>query len=359
MSLPKSQSVRWPPPRRRDRADLAIHHRQARRRLVFGRLRRLPGQEGREASARGTPGAVVRTEWRRRTSGSAAPSNWMRRSSPTPHLVIHHDEDAVVYLNGERIAGSRDTSGLLHRTARSGSPPSASPGAQHLAVSLSPDQRRAVHRRGAGRRRAPRRRGPCRWRVLDQIEASAGGDALAGLRARFDRLGSGGAASGGIGPSCIWTPPRCAARSVCCPHREMLRRVVFAKHFNMGGSHYAYTEGQSDAQHERHFYPGSALCLMELDGPFATIRTLIDDPDGVIRNPDVSYDGSRILFAWKKSDREDDYHLVRNGRGDRPGPPAHVRIGLSPTTKASTCPTATSCSTRPAACRRWTAGGPR
>ena len=39
------------------------------------------------------------------------------------------------------------------------------------------------------------------------------------------------------------------------------------------------------------------------------VSTLIDDPDGVIRDPAVSYDGKRILFAWKKSDREDDFHL--------------------------------------------------
>jgi len=35
-------------------------------------------------------------------------------------------------------------------------------------------------------------------------------------------------------------------------------RIVFTKHHNLGGSHYAYTEGQSDAQAERHFRPGSA-----------------------------------------------------------------------------------------------------
>jgi Tol biopolymer transport system component len=29
----------------------------------------------------------------------------------------------------------------------------------------------------------------------------------------------------------------------------------------------------------------------------------------VIRDPDVSWDGRRVLFAWKKSDREDDYDL--------------------------------------------------
>ena len=39
------------------------------------------------------------------------------------------------------------------------------------------------------------------------------------------------------------------------------------------------------------------------------IRTLLDDSSGVIRDPDVSYAGDRVLFAWKKSDRLDDYHL--------------------------------------------------
>ena len=87
------------------------------------------------------------------------------------------------------------------------------------------------------------------------------------------------------------------------------KKIVFVKHFNMGGSHYAYTEGLSDAQAERNFKAGSALCLLDLSGPEPVVETLIDDPKGVIRDPDVSYDGKRILFAWKKSDREDDYHL--------------------------------------------------
>ena len=42
--------------------------------------------------------------------------------------------------------------------------------------------------------------------------------------------------------------------------------MVFTKHYDLGGSHYAYTEGQSDAQNERHFVPGGRLCLLELDG---------------------------------------------------------------------------------------------
>ena len=94
------------------------------------------------------------------------------------------------------------------------------------------------------------------------------------------------------------------------PHRDLLARVVFAKHYEMGGSHYAYTEGLSDAQHEHHFVPGSTLGLLELgDGVYPKYSVLLDDPKGVLRDPDISHDGKRILFAWKKSANEDDYHL--------------------------------------------------
>lgn len=55
--------------------------------------------------AEGTPGAVVRTPWK-------TADIWLRRSFDLPslpqqgevQLLIHHDEDADVFLNGERVA---------------------------------------------------------------------------------------------------------------------------------------------------------------------------------------------------------------------------------------------------------------
>lgn len=98
--------------------------------------------------------------------------------------------------------------------------------------------------------------------------------------------------------------------------RDRLRRLaaetprfIFTKHYTLGGSHYAYTEGLSNAHNERHFIPPAALCLAQWDGRQYQVETLLDSPEGAIRDPDVSYDGQRVLFAWKKSDRQDDYHL--------------------------------------------------
>jgi hypothetical protein len=56
---------------------------------------------------RGTPGAFVRTEWN-------SPDIWIRRTFElpesalvNPRIIMHHDEDAEVYINGKLVASPR------------------------------------------------------------------------------------------------------------------------------------------------------------------------------------------------------------------------------------------------------------
>ena len=92
--------------------------------------------------------------------------------------------------------------------------------------------------------------------------------------------------------------------------------IVFTKHFSLGGSHYAYTEDLSDSAYpEREksnpdYRMGASLCLLHLntDGT-ARVETLYEAPNGVIRDPDVSYDGKRVLFSCRTSNHDDDFHL--------------------------------------------------
>ena len=141
-------------------------------------------------------------------------------------------------------------------------------------------------------------------RVLDEL-----GPAGADLRHAYDTL----RAAGRPGRDPAWKGLYLRA----CEERRALRlapllaqgtRFVFNQYRHIPGS-WKYTEGLSDAQAYRFFSPGSSLNLLELVGAYGTVAPLLEDPGGVIRNPDVSFDGTRVLFAWKKSDREDDYHL--------------------------------------------------
>jgi hypothetical protein len=86
-------------------------------------------------------------------------------------------------------------------------------------------------------------------------------------------------------------------------------RIAFVKRQHIRPSFFGYTEGQSDAQAERHFHPGSALCLLTLEGTRGRVEDLLADKGGVVRDPAISWDGKRLAFAWKKSLNEDDYHL--------------------------------------------------
>ncbi|MBR4597945.1 MAG: discoidin domain-containing protein, partial [Opitutales bacterium] len=88
------------------------------------------------------------------------------------------------------------------------------------------------------------------------------------------------------------------------------RKYVYVERYPIAPSFYGYTEAVSDARSEMRFAPDSNLCMLEIKPDGSILRTvLISDKDGTLRDPDISYDGTKILFSWKKSALEDDYHL--------------------------------------------------
>ena len=100
------------------------------------------------------------------------------------------------------------------------------------------------------------------------------------------------------------------------PLQEAWTQIVFTKHFSLGGSHYAYTEDLSDTAYPERvknnpdYRMGASLCLLQLNADGTTnVETLYEAPDGVIRDPDSSWDGQRILFSCRTSNNDDDFHL--------------------------------------------------
>lgn len=58
------------------------------------------------------------------------------------------------------------------------------------------------------------------------------------------------------------------------------------------------------------FKAGAAIHILRFDQKGSPVKDcLLRDEKGMIRDLDLSYDAKRVLFSWKKSERDDDYHL--------------------------------------------------
>ena len=133
--------------------------------------------------------------------------------------------------------------------------------------------------------------------------------------AALERLASATGIAAGDGFWNAWIASRDARRSErLLTVTERWGAWVFTEGHTFRMSFIGYTEGLSDARAERFFVPGARLTRLAFDksSTYGTARPLIDDPHGMLRDADVSFDLSRVAFAWKKSDRLDDYHLYEH-----------------------------------------------
>lgn len=73
-----------------------------------------------------------------------------------------------------------------------------------------------------------------------------------------------------------------------------------------GDHHNTATMFQTGEINAGSFQGGGALKTIEL--ATGKVTTLLDVPDGIVRDPDVHFDGQRILFSMRRH-REDDYHI--------------------------------------------------
>jgi len=103
------------------------------------------------------------------------------------------------------------------------------------------------------------------------------------------------------------------------------REFVYAKHFVFGDCQamFAMTDHLTDAVFRecgRDYRMNSQLCRLAVnaDGAVST-EVLLDCPDGVVRDPCVSYDGQTVAFSMRQTshDGDDDFHLYLMDLRDR------------------------------------------
>jgi hypothetical protein len=78
-----------------------------------------------------------------------------------------------------------------------------------------------------------------------------------------------------------------------------VQRKIISEHWYANFSYYASDTGPSYFQNSNKLYrDGARLCRLDLKSGRMTV--LLDDPSGGIRDPQISYDGKKILFAYRK-----------------------------------------------------------
>ena len=91
--------------------------------------------------------------------------------------------------------------------------------------------------------------------------------------------------------------------------RELgLREIVFAVRQVDTDSHWYANFGYNvnDPERRRYYHDGGRLCRLDLDTGEAT--TLLHDPNGGVRDPQVHYDGAKVLFSYRRGGQPF-YHL--------------------------------------------------
>lgn len=92
------------------------------------------------------------------------------------------------------------------------------------------------------------------------------------------------------------------------PYMVDMKKVMYAKHFNLGGGIVGYLEGTSAARGTE-WKVGSGLYILTMDNYYPKPEVLLEDPEGVIKDPCVSSDGTYAVFAWWKKGETGGFHI--------------------------------------------------
>ena len=114
-----------------------------------------------------------------------------------------------------------------------------------------------------------------------------------------------------------WRDARAAKRKAfLAAFRKEFTQFVYVKHIVMGNSIMHATDDLSDASYQEwrsvpdYRFGTSQLILATLaeDGSVSQ-EVLLEEPDGIIRDPDLSFDAKMLVFAKRRSLEKNDYHL--------------------------------------------------
>jgi hypothetical protein len=92
------------------------------------------------------------------------------------------------------------------------------------------------------------------------------------------------------------------------PFMGNVKKVLYAKHYNMGGAIVGFLSGLSDDRGSN-WTTGSGLYILNMTDYYPKPEVLLEDASGVIKDPCVSFDGKKVVFAWTKNSDGGGFHI--------------------------------------------------
>jgi len=100
-------------------------------------------------------------------------------------------------------------------------------------------------------------------------------------------------------------------RKIIDEPEHSFEEIVFAVRQPGAGGHWYENFGYYAQDENRKVY-GAKGQLAKLNLKTGNVAILVDDPQGSVRDPQVHYDGKKILFSWRKAN-SDYFHLYEIG----------------------------------------------
>lgn len=93
------------------------------------------------------------------------------------------------------------------------------------------------------------------------------------------------------------------------PHESDLENVMCMRHHNFGGFVVGYHDNTDAGTTDDGWTAKGAMCLLEMKTYYPTLKEILKKTDAVVRDPCISFDGKKVLFAMSGPSKGSGYKI--------------------------------------------------
>jgi hypothetical protein len=100
------------------------------------------------------------------------------------------------------------------------------------------------------------------------------------------------------------------------PYSDKLSSILFARHHNFGGITVGYHDNSDAGNSDQEWASKGALCVLTMKNYYSPFTELLTKTDAVVRDPCISFDGKKVLFAMSGNGKGTGYKIYEMAIAD-------------------------------------------